>query len=88
METLYKVRQVKNEKVYPMVYTFCEADHVNGYASGMPFVNYYDTVWRAIQKKRSFPYNNSAVLFLAQLLKSLREKGETAPFQMLLRHII
>ncbi|MED1788397.1 DUF5682 family protein [Brevibacillus laterosporus] len=73
-----KIKQVKNEKVYPMVYTFREADHLNGYASGMPFVNYYDTVWRAIQKKQAHPYNKNAVLFLAQLTKSLREKGETA----------
>ncbi|MGG0792724.1 DUF5682 family protein [Brevibacillus laterosporus] len=77
-DSTYKIKQVKNEKVYPMVYTFREADHVNGYASGMPYVNYYDTVWRAIQKKQAHPYNKSAVLFLAQLLKSLREKGETA----------
>ncbi|MGO0061944.1 DUF5682 family protein [Brevibacillus fluminis] len=73
----YQVKQVKDEKVYPMVYTFREADQLSGYASGMPYVNYYDTVWKAIRKKEQEPFHRSAVSFLAQLLKSLRAKGET-----------
>lgn len=73
----YQIKQVKDEKVYPMVYTFREADQLNGYASGMPYVNYYDTVWKAIRKKEAAPFHKSAVSFLAQLLKSLRERGET-----------
>ncbi|WP_232698466.1 DUF5682 family protein [Brevibacillus daliensis] len=73
----YQIKPVNSEQVYPMVYTFKEADHLNGYASGMPYVNYYDTVWSAIQKKEVSPYHKSAASFLSHLLKRLRTKGES-----------
>lgn len=73
----YKVRKATGEKVYPMVYTFPEADQLNGYASGMPFVNYYDMIWRALCQQNPLPYTKSNVNLLAELLRTIRKKGES-----------
>jgi hypothetical protein len=75
-KTTYKIQKVKDEKIYPMVYTYQEADQLNGYASGMPYVHYYETVWNAMGKKEQTPFSKSALSYLAQLVKRLREKGE------------
>lgn len=71
------VKKAKEEKVYPMVYTYQEADQLNGYASGMPFVHYYENVWRALEKKESTPFTKSALVYLPQLLRKLRDQGES-----------
>lgn len=73
----YKVRKAAGEKVYPMVYTFAEADQLNGYASGMPFVNYYDKIWQALCRQSPFPYTKSNINLLAELLHMIRKKGES-----------
>ena len=71
-----RIHKAAGEQVYPIVYTFAEADARNGYASGMPFVQYYDAVWQEIQRGEKEPYTKSGVLMLAQVLKKLREKGD------------
>ncbi|GIO06623.1 hypothetical protein J31TS6_26510 [Brevibacillus reuszeri] len=75
--TTYTVKKAKEEKVYPMVYTYQEADQLNGYASGMPFVHYYENVWQALEKKESAPFTKSALAYLPRLLKKLRDKDES-----------
>ncbi|MGG1534114.1 DUF5682 family protein [Brevibacillus agri] len=75
-KTAYRMQKVKDEKIYPMVYTYQEADQLNGYASGMPHVHYYETVWNTLNKKEQSPFTKSALSYLAQLVKRLREKGE------------
>ncbi|MED1917668.1 DUF5682 family protein [Bacillus thuringiensis] len=76
-KTSYKIQKVQEEKIYPMVYTYQEADQLNGYASGMPYVHYYESVWKALEKKERAPFSKSALMYLPQLLKRLRDKGET-----------
>lgn len=69
---------------YPMVYTFMEADRLNGYASGMPYVNYYDQIWNQMHRKRKSeplqlreqPYTDVAASLLAQLARQLRKSEE------------
>ncbi|RXZ84848.1 hypothetical protein EBB07_02195 [Paenibacillaceae bacterium] len=66
----------QTEQVFPMVYSFEEADRLNGYASGMPYVNYYDAVWQALQRGDADPYIGVMSQFLAQLLQRLRRRSE------------
>lgn len=72
----YQIKQVSDEKIYPMVYTYQEADQLNGYASGMPYVHYYESVWKGLEKKETAPFSKSALIYLPQLLRKLRDKGE------------
>ena len=44
------------QQMYPMVYTFAEADRLNGYASGMPYVNFYDQIWDQLVRSAKSPY--------------------------------
>ncbi|ASA26300.1 hypothetical protein B9T62_12070 [Paenibacillus donghaensis] len=69
--------QAADKQIYPMVYTFTEADRLNGYASGMPYVNYYDQVWKLLRRGPQAVYNRTATAFLTRLLRSLR-KGHGA----------
>ncbi|MDF2680100.1 MAG: hypothetical protein K0R47_1290 [Brevibacillus sp.] len=73
----YSMPKVKDEKIYPMVYTYQEADQLNGYASGMPYVHYYETVWKGLEKKEPYPFAKSALHYLSQLMRRLRDKGES-----------
>ncbi|MFS0868903.1 DUF5682 family protein [Paenibacillus xylanilyticus] len=65
-----------HQQMYPMVYTFAEADRLNGYASGMPYVNYYDMIWSQLLRQKSAAYNMIAVDLLSQLTRKLREGHE------------
>lgn len=65
-------------QAYPMAYTFEEADRLNGYASGMPYVNYYDTVWREMKSGHPEPFAAASVSMLVQLLHRLRGQSEAA----------
>lgn len=69
-----KVRQ----SIYPMVYTFEEADRLNGYASGMPHVGYYDRVWTLLRSGESSPYERAGLELLARLGRDLRSEDEAA----------
>ncbi|MGG3283845.1 DUF5682 family protein [Paenibacillus solani] len=75
-ETVESDPAVTDHQVYPMVYTFAEADRLNGYASGMPYVNYYQMVWNEIQKRSTHPYLRAGLSFLAQLTRRLRNRNE------------
>ncbi|MEK3776145.1 DUF5682 family protein [Paenibacillus sp. FSL K6-4396] len=65
-----------HQQMYPMVYTFAEADRLNGYASGMPYVNYYDQIWNQLLRKKSTPYNLTALDLLSRLMRKLRDGHE------------
>ncbi|NUU78946.1 DUF5682 family protein [Paenibacillus xylanilyticus] len=65
-----------HQQMYPMVYTFAEADRLNGYASGMPYVNYYDMIWSQLLRQKNTAYNKTAVDLLSQLTRKLREGHE------------
>ncbi len=62
------------EQIYPMVYTFEEADRLNGYASGMPYVAYYDELWTMMQKGIQQPGQQAAIRLLSVLMRELRRK--------------
>ena len=69
-------RNSVHQQMYPMVYTFAEADRLNGYASGMPYVNYYDMIWSELLRKKSTAYNVTAVNLLSKLTRALRKGHE------------
>ncbi|WP_017813095.1 DUF5682 family protein [Paenibacillus shenyangensis] len=65
------------EQIYPMVYTFEEADRLNGYASGMPYVGYYAEIWTLLQKKnKAAAYEQTAIQMLSRLMRVLRKQQE------------
>ncbi|WP_411349838.1 DUF5682 family protein [Paenibacillus sp. WLX2291] len=64
------------EQIYPMVYTFQEADRLNGYASGMPYVAYYDQLWQNMQNGINHPASQTAIVTLSRLAKELRSEQE------------
>ncbi|PQP81668.1 hypothetical protein C0Q44_18390 [Paenibacillus sp. PCH8] len=64
------------QQMYPMVYTFAEADRLNGYASGMPYVNYYDQIWNQLLRQKNTPYNVTALDLLSRLMRKLRDGHE------------
>lgn len=64
------------EQIYPMVYTFQEADRLNGYASGMPYVAYYDQLWKQMQKDTTQPAARTTISTLSRLTKALRSEQE------------
>ncbi|OWR27412.1 hypothetical protein CDO73_22605 [Saccharibacillus sp. O23] len=66
------------KSIYPMVYTFEEADRLNGYASGMPHVGYYDRVWTLLQGGEASPYERAGLELLARLGRDLRSEDEAA----------
>lgn len=64
------------KQMYPMVFTFEEADRLNGYASGMPYVGYYDRTWELIAKGETKPYDRTGLELLSRLGKELRGESE------------
>ena len=72
----YTTKDSVHQQMYPMVYTFAEADRLNGYASGMPYVSYYDTIWSELLRKKSTAYNVTAVNLLSKLTRTLRKGHE------------
>ncbi|MCP1133607.1 DUF5682 family protein [Paenibacillus polysaccharolyticus] len=64
------------EQVYPMVYTFAEADRLNGYASGMPYVYFYDQIWDQLLHISRSPYRVTTLNVLSRLMRKLREREE------------
>ncbi|ANF96678.1 DUF5682 family protein [Paenibacillus bovis] len=65
------------EQIYPMVYTFEEADRLNGYASGMPYVGYYAEIWKRLQQNsKASAYEQTAIHMLSRLMRVLRKQQE------------
>lgn len=64
------------KQMYPMIYTFAEADRLNGYASGMPYVNYYELAWAHIERPRQDPYTRTSLQLLTALTRRLREQKQ------------
>ncbi len=71
-----RVGEASRQQLYPMVYTFEEADRLNGYASGMPYVNFYEMIWTKLLDGAPGPYGRAAVEWLAALTRKLREQQE------------
>jgi hypothetical protein len=70
--------QQDEEQIYPMVYTFQEADQLNGYASGMPYVNYYQQIWKQLSaRKPTEVFKQSNLFMISTLSKELRKNEET-----------
>ncbi len=69
-----KAGEPLQEQIYPMVYTFEEADRLNGYASGMPYVAYYDEVWTHMQNGIPQPGQQTSVRLLSLLMRKLRSE--------------
>jgi hypothetical protein len=71
-------KQEGEEQIYPMVYTFQEADQLNGYASGMPYVNYYQQIWKQLSgRKPTEVFKQSNLFMISTLSKELRKNEET-----------
>ncbi|MCM3781827.1 DUF5682 family protein [Neobacillus mesonae] len=66
------------EQIYPMIYSFAEADRLNGYASGMPYVNYYQEAWLRLEQGSDSPFTIASLNFLSQLVRKLRREQESA----------
>lgn len=49
---------------YLMPYTFKEADSKNGYAAGMPFPAFYQTVWEKMLKNKSEVFSSSVLEYI------------------------
>ncbi|MEJ8304850.1 DUF5682 family protein [Saccharibacillus sacchari] len=69
-------KELIRKQMYPMVFTFEEADRLNGYASGMPYVGYYDRTWQLIVKGETKPYDRTGLELLSILGKELRGASE------------
>jgi hypothetical protein len=63
--------------IYPMVYTMKEADRLNGYASGMPHVRYYDHIWDRLMDRKPNPFSRTAIHLLTVLSRKLRQEQES-----------
>lgn len=71
-------RQQGEEQIYPMVYTFEEADQLNGYASGMPYVNYYQQIWKQLSTRKPIEvFKQSNLVMISTLSKELRKNEES-----------
>lgn len=63
----------KDKGVYVMPYSMEAADQLNGYASGMPFPNFYEGIWNNIEEKCETPYNNSVLSNIIESGKKVRK---------------
>ncbi|OZI12886.1 hypothetical protein CEW92_04355 [Bacillaceae bacterium SAS-127] len=66
----------KDTGTYLMAYTYKECHQLNGYASGMPYPSYYQTVWKNILKRTKQPLEASVQYHIAKFGKRLREKED------------
>ncbi|MDC7223965.1 MAG: DUF5682 family protein, partial [Spirochaetales bacterium] len=53
-----------SSQIYPMSYSFTSADQLSGYASGIPYPAFYQTVWE--QRKSGETYSRTLLHFIAQ----------------------
>lgn len=85
---VYEIEQVQQEvqsqkritamqqQMYPMVYTFAEADRLNGYASGMPYVFFYDQIWGELLRAPGSAYRLTTLNVLSRLMRNLLDHEE------------
>lgn len=64
----FGVRNLVQQQMYFMVYIFVEVDCLNGYVSGMLYVNYYDMIWSELFCKKSIVYNVMVVNLLFKFI--------------------
>ena len=63
----------KDQSVYLMPYSMEAADALNGYASGMPFVGFYQKVWEGKEETQK-PYQKAVLDMLVLSGKEVRKK--------------
>ena len=80
LELLDKENKIKlhkfnkdDSKVYVMPYSMEAVDQLNGYASGMPFPNFYEEVWKGIEKNQNNFYEDSVLKFIIKTGKEVRK---------------
>lgn len=61
--------------VYVMPYSMEATNQINGYASGMPFPNFYEEVWNGIENKKYNSYKNSVLKFIIKTGKKVRKNN-------------
>ena len=62
-----------DSNVYVMPYSMEATDQLNGYASGMPFPNFYEKVWSEISGNNKKVYENSTLRFIVRTGKAVRK---------------
>ncbi len=62
----------KDQGVYLMPYSMEAADALNGYASGMPFPEFYQKIWEGI--KEPLPYRRAVLDLIVSSGKEIRKK--------------
>lgn len=71
---LLKPVPAKDQSVYIMPYSMDAAASLNGYASGMPFPEFYHNIWKNVNKGIDKPYDTTVLDFLVKTGKSIRKK--------------
>ncbi|WP_315674057.1 DUF5682 family protein [Clostridium sp. 19966] len=70
---LHKIPE-EDEGIYAMAYSFEESDQLNGYASGMPYPNFYQKVWDNLNCKVDKPYEKTVLDFIVRCGGAIRKK--------------
>lgn len=77
-EESMKLHSISKEQqgVYLMSYSMEAADGLNGYASGMPFCNFYQHIFERIQENDDFSkaYSDTVLQYLVSVGKEVRKK--------------
>lgn len=76
LSTSYKPENVAS---YLMPYTFKEADSKSGYAAGMPFPAFYQTIWDKMQKEKNGVYD---AVILEYIIKTARYARKSQPISL------
>lgn len=58
---------------YLMPYTFKEADSKHGYAAGMPFPAFYQSIWEKMQKKQKSIYDSCVLDYIIKTARYARK---------------
>ncbi|URZ00393.1 DUF5682 family protein [Clostridium felsineum] len=74
-ENKFKLKKANRSDtgVYVMPYSMEALDSLNGYASGMPYPNFYEEVWKNIEKSSDKPYEEAVLLNLIETGKLVRK---------------
>ena len=80
LELLNKQNKIKLHKVnkedsgvYLMPYSMEATNQLNGYASGMPYPEFYQNVWKRIEKNEDRPYEASVLFNIIKSGKKVRK---------------
>lgn len=63
-----------DQAVYMMPYSMEAADALNGYASGMPFTGFYQSVWEQLSEEWEKPYEQTVLDYIVRSGKATRSK--------------